>query len=707
MSSDKSSKQGVFHMIELLSPAGSMEALHAAVQNGADAVYLGSGSFNARAGAKNFTPEQLQEAVSYCHIRGVKVHLTVNTLTTDREQRALEELIRQAAKCGVDAFIVQDPGTVKLCRQMAPTVEVHASTQMGIHNLDGVKAAAEMGCSRAVLARELSRREIAYICKHSPIEIEVFAHGALCMCYSGQCYFSSVIGRRSGNRGQCAQPCRLPYGYERQENKYPLSLKDNCLISYLSELKEMGVASLKIEGRMKRPEYVAIVTRIYRSALSSGYVTAENAAQLERVFSRQGFTQGYYEGKVGQNMLGTRQDLQEDRDLLARARATYESGELSRVGVTFYALVQKGKPAQLAAEDPEGRRCMTEGAVPEAARTRAITAEDLEARLSKTGGTPYFLNQFRAVVDPGLSLSAAEINNMRRDVLTKLSALRGRAPDISLQPVSPPFPASGKSGKPRMIASVLHLEQVTGKLLQAAPAVLYVPLTELSKDPDLALKVPQATELCAVVPRVITDSQQPEIEQCLLALKRHGVGSVLCGNLGHAAMAQRLGLGVRGDFGLNVFSTAALDHWQSQGLRSATISFEATLPQIRDMGKQVPCEILVYGRLPLMLTENCLIKNRTGVCACKSGPMKLTDRMGQQFPVVPDPGTCRSVILNGKKLYLLDRTDDLSRLGLSYLRLQFTTESPTDVDHVLSQWQSSAPFDPASCTRGLYARGVE
>lgn len=694
-------------MIELLSPAGSMEALYAAVQNGADAVYLGCGSFNARAGAKNFTFDQLREAVSYCHIRGVAVHLTVNTLTTDRERPQVEELIRQAARAGVDAFIVQDPGTVQLCRQMAPSVAVHASTQMGIHNLDGVLQAAKMGCSRAVLARELSRREIAYICKNSPIEIEVFVHGALCMCYSGQCYFSSVIGRRSGNRGQCAQPCRLPYGYERQENKYPLSLKDNCMISYLNELKAMGVASLKIEGRMKRPEYVAVVTRIYRSALSDGHITPENAAQLERVFSRQGFTQGYYEGKIGQDMLGTRQDIREDRELLARARATYENTELSRVGVTFYALIRAGEPAQLAVEDEQGRQCKTVGPVPDAARTRALTEEDLQARLQKTGGTPYFMKNFRAIVEPGLSLSAAEINNMRRDVLSRLSALRGREPDVTLQPAEAPFPAAGNANAPKLTVSVLRLAQITPALLEKKPAILYIPLAELTKDLALLRRVGRETEICPVLPRVIPDSQIPAMKKGLLALKAHGVTGVLCGNLGHVAMAKELGLAVRGDFGLNVFSTAALDYWRGEGLSSATISFEATLPQIRDMGKQLPCELLVYGRLPLMLTESCLIKNRSGVCSCQGGTMKLTDRMGQQFPVVPDPGTCRSIILNSKKLYLLDRRNDLGKLGLHYLRLQFTTEPPADVDRVLTQWEEQSAFDGANCTRGLYLRGVE
>jgi len=694
-------------MIELLSPAGSPEALRAAVQNGADAVYLGCGSFNARANAKNFTPDSLREAVSYCHIRGVKVHLTLNTLTTDREQSQVAELIRQAARAGVDAFIVQDPGTVRLCRAIAPRVAVHASTQMSIHSLDGVRQAAKLGCSRVVLARELPEEDIAYICRHSPVEIEVFVHGALCMCYSGQCYFSSVVGRRSGNRGQCAQPCRLPYGYGRQEEKYPLSLKDNCLISRLSRLQALGVASLKLEGRMKRPEYVATVTRIYRSALDVGQVTEENRRELEQVFSRQGFTQGFYEGRPGGHMLGTRQELREDKALLAAARASYENGERPRVPLRFYALIRRDQPVLLAAEDPEGRRCKVEGPVPEAARTRPLDAAELESRLAKTGGTPYRLEALKCAIDPGLSLSAAAVNSLRRELLNQLTMLRGRSPGAELFAPPPVSRQAGPDKKPALTVSVMTAGQVTDALLALNPRVLYVPLSVLKKEPTLLRRVPQGTELCPIVPRVIPDRQQQEVEADLIRLKQAGIRSVLCGNTGHIAMVQRLGLRARGDFGLNVFSSAAMDHWKEEGLRSVTVSFEATLPQIRDLSKPLPCELLAYGRLPLMLTENCLIRNRTGVCACTGAVTRLIDRKGEEFPVLPDPGTCRSVVYNGKKLYLLDKQEELSRLGLWALRLQFTTENPQGVDRVLGQYARGAEFNGEACTRGLYYRGVE
>ena len=280
-------------MIELLAPAGSMEALYAAVQNGANAVYLGCGTFNARQSAKNFTPQTLTEAIKYCHIRGVQVHLTLNTLISDREAEECGELIRHAAASGVDAFIVQDLGVVQMCRRIAPKVPIHGSTQMTIPSLPGVLFCAAMGMSRVVLSRELSREEIRHICRNSPIEIEVFAHGALCMSYSGQCYLSSAIGGRSGNRGRCAQPCRQCYGYSRRENRYPLSLKDNCLVAYLQELERMGVASLKLEGRMKRPEYVAAVTDVYRKALDTGNVSKPMMDALLTAFNRQVFTDGY------------------------------------------------------------------------------------------------------------------------------------------------------------------------------------------------------------------------------------------------------------------------------------------------------------------------------------------------------------------------------------------------------------------------------
>jgi len=288
---------------ELLAPAGGREALVAAVQSGADAVYMGFGAFNARRSARNFSDEEFRTAVSYCHLRGVKVYLTLNTLVTDRELPLLADAARVASACGVDAILVQDWGVLDTLRSLIPDVPLHASTQMSLHTLSGVEESARLGMTRAVLARELNRGEIAEICKKSPIEIEAFVHGALCMCYSGQCEMSAVIGRRSGNRGACAQPCRLPYGFSGKANAHPLSLKDACLAPFVPEMMDMGVACLKIEGRMKRPEYVAAVTEIYARLLREHRApTKDEQKKLALAFSRDGFTEGYYLGARGREM---------------------------------------------------------------------------------------------------------------------------------------------------------------------------------------------------------------------------------------------------------------------------------------------------------------------------------------------------------------------------------------------------------------------
>ena len=694
--------------MELLAPAGSMEALRAAVCNGADAVYLGADTFNARMNARNFSAADLQEAVVYCHVRGVKVHLTLNTLVLDREMPRAAELIRLAASCGVDAFIVQDLGVVSLCRQLAPDVPIHASTQMSIHSLDGVMEAAALGCSRVVLARELPAEEIAHICKKSPVEIEVFVHGALCMCYSGQCYLSSVIGRRSGNRGQCAQPCRLPYGYGRFEStRYPLSLKDNCLVGELDELRRMGVASIKIEGRMKRPEYVAIVTRAYRTVLNGGKLMPSDLQELETAFSRQGFTDGYFRGQTGSDMFGRRQEGEDTADLFASARATYEQGEPQRIGVRFYAMIRRGEPAQLAVEDPDGNLCRTRGPVPEQAVYRSLTPQDLEQQLKKTGGTPYLCTAVRSSLDPDLMLPASAINAMRRDVIAELTAKRGRAAPARLNAYDEPPRYDGIAGEPQLTIAVRTAGQITSRMLSMKPTVLYVPLSELAEHPDLPQRVSVETQLAAILPRVIWSGELAPVARQLRTVYEMGVRQVLAGNLGQLHIARAAGFAVRGDFGLNIVNSRAMRYLREQGLDSQLLSFELTLPQIRDISKAVPAELLIYGRLPLMLMENCVMKNRTGICACQTGTVRLVDRVGEEFPIVKDPGTCRNVLLNGKKLYLLDKKDALRGMGLWALRLQFTTENPGEIDKVLMDYQGRAVFDAGSYTRGLYSRGVE
>jgi len=693
-------------MLELLAPAGSMEALRAAVQNGANAVYLGCGSFNARQGAKNFTPQTLTEAVKYCHVRGVQVHLTLNTLVSDREMPELTALIRHAAVSGVDAFIVQDLAVVQLCRTIAPQVSIHGSTQLTVHSLSGVLMCAAWGMSRVVLSRELSKEDIAYIVKNSPVEIEIFAHGALCMCYSGQCYLSSAIGGRSGNRGRCAQPCRQSYGYGRWENKYPLSLKDNCLVWYLKELESMGVASLKLEGRMKRPEYVAAVTGVYRQALDTGTVTNQMLQTLSAAFNRQGFTDGYYAGNTGSHMFGVREDKYDDAKWLQQIRQTYETTENGLVGVRFQCeLSQMG--STLTVTDPEDRSCTVAGPIPEQARNLPLTEDVLISRLAKTGGTPYIFLGADCLIEPGVTLSASAINTMRRDALSQLTALRARREQPRLGRPEKIIRFSGMREAPGMTVQVTTREQITPALLQMPLQVLYVPLYILALDPDFCRVLASRVTVAAVLPRIVQDREMPRLKQDLAVIRRAGVRQVLVGNLGLILPAREAGMQVRGDFGLNIYNSRSVGAMRELELRSATLSFEMTLPQIRDVSKAVPCEIFAYGRLPLMITENCVIRGRTGSCTCNLGSTKLTDRTGADFPVIRDGDKCRSVILNGKKLNWLDRREDLSRLGLWALRLYFTTENPREVDQVLSCWERPTSFDPGACTRGLYLRGLE
>ena len=560
--------------------------------------------------------------------------------------------------------------------------------------------------SRVVLSRELSREEIAYICANSPVEIEVFAHGALCMGYSGQCYLSAAIGGRSGNRGRCAQPCRQSYGYGRWENRHPLSLKDNCLVHYLKDLTAMGVASLKLEGRMKRPEYVATVTKVYREALDSGNVTRQQEKQLLTAFNRQGFTDGYYAGKTGQHMFGIREEKADDPNWIKEARLTYETAENGLVPIVISATVLPGH-SSLTVSDADGRSCTVRGPAPEVARNLELTEEMLAARLAKTGGTPFACAQIQCNIEPGLTLSAAAINAMRRDALNQLVVLRARRDTARVsRPVRVPH-FEGPAGHPALTVQITNREQITGRLLKMNPAVLYVPLHLLTQDPVWATGLVERAKICAVLPRIVHDGEMAKLKTDLRQIRELGIREALVGNLGLLIPVRECGLRARGDFGLNLFNSRSMYIARELELRSACLSFEMTMPQIRDVSKAVPAELLVYGRLPLMITENCLVKGRTGECTCHLSATKLMDKTGAEFPIIKDGNSCRSVLLNGKKLSWLDRQADLARLGLWAVRLYFTTENAREVDRVITDCREGRPFDPGACTRGLYLRGVE
>lgn len=694
-------------MIELLSPAGSPEGVIAAVQNGADAVYIGMGAFNARRGAKNFTDEEFVKAVRYCHVRGCKVYVTLNTLVNDREMRDAVAAAKLASDAGADALIVQDLGMSYAIRCALPDIPLHASTQMSLHNLAGVEAAAEMGITRAVLARELSFEQIRFITKNASIETEVFVHGALCFCHSGQCYMSALIGRRSGNRGLCAQPCRLQYSLGGRMDDHPLSLKDNCLVDQIRRLEEVGVASLKIEGRMKRPEYTGIVTGVYAKAIrEQRNPDKEEMELLEKTFSRQGFTQGYFIGDK-LDMFGVRSEPDKDADkIFATARKQYAEGEMRRVPVHFYTVLEKGEHIKAIAFDDDGHKAIATGPVPERAKRQGLTEQYLIEQMFKTGGTPYNCIENKAKAEPGLYLPASEINELRRKLIAQLSAEREKAPERrTLRIPAPPVNVPAISD-PARIYQVRTAEQLTPELAELKPDYIYFPAMELAENFDpLRPFIDNGARPVAVMPRVITDDQSREVYAALEKLFDYGVNEALTGNLGHVFIARQAGMKVRGDFGLNAFNSYTLRVLQDAGFISATASFELRLAQIKAMAKPVDTELIIYGRLPLMVSDQCIIRQSAGRCNCQT-PGQLSDRMGSVFPVVKEFG-CRNVIYNAHKLYLADKRDDLYALGLWGLRMLFTTESPRECVEVAKGYLGLTDYKPNVLTRGLYYRGVD
>ncbi len=694
-------------MMELLSPAGSPEAVIAAVQNGADAVYMGMGNFNARRGAKNFTDEEFERAVRYCRIRGCKVYVTLNTLVNDREVEDALRSARLASEAGADAILVQDLGLAAAIRGYLPDIPLHASTQMSIHNLAGVEAAAELGMTRAVLARELSLDQIRYIAKRAPIETEIFVHGALCFCHSGQCYMSALIGQRSGNRGMCAQPCRLQYSLGGRMDDHPLSLRDNCLVDRLQEIEDAGVACIKIEGRMKRPEYTAIVTKIYSAALREHrQPTPEELDELERAFSRQGFTQGYFNGDR-EDMFGVRGEPDKDVErMFTLARKGYSEGELRRVPVHFYTVAEKGQPIRAIAFDDDGHKSVAAGRAPEKARGQGLTSGYLTEQMFKTGGTPYNVVENRAQADPGLYLPAAAVNELRRNLLADLSEQRGRPPRrrVGVIPSRPKGRPQG--GDPLMIFQVLTADQLTPELAALRPAYLYVPLMVMNENFELLRPFTElGTVPVVVLPRVITDSERPYVKEVLQHLFDSGINEALVGNLGHAVLARSVGMHIRGDFGLNVFNSLSMEMVREAGFLSATASFELRIAQIRDLAKTLDTEMIVYGRLPLMVSDQCVIRHSAGRCSCQT-PAQMADRMGAVFPVVKEFG-CRNVIYNTHKLFLADRTEDVYGAGLWGVRMMFTTEVPRECVEVAKVYLGKSDYQPNVLTRGLYYRGVE
>ncbi len=677
--------------MELLAPAGDFAAARSAVHNGADAIYVGGRVLNARRAAKGFSGEELKELCAFCRLRKVKVYVTVNTLTKEEELPDLLALAKEMAEAGVDAAIVADLGAARVLRAVCPTLPLHASTQMNIHSLAGIKELEKLGFRRAVLARELTLEEIKNICQNTAMEIEVFAHGALCMCYSGNCYLSAVIGQKSGNRGLCAQPCRLPY----ENGKFPLSLKDLCTLSLLKDLEQAGVASLKIEGRLKSPEYVGSVTNAYRKALSGIQTTQEDLTRLKHIFSRDGFTEGYLKDQKGPAMFGTKTKTAyaDYKEAIKDVSKTLEEGFEPKKRKVSFRLFMKEDLCKLTVQC-EDFKAEILGDPPAPALKKEVTEEDALRALSKLGGTPFEMEECSALIRHDLFYPAAAFNALRREAIRQIEAHFAPQP----HPFNPAIPSIGAVQNYTMKPTLEGWFWDPKKALPRADKRLSRYWLN-GADPAQAAPFAEDPRAGVFFPAVMEESRLKKVAKALYEM---GFRHALVRNLGQIAPVRAAGLTPHGDFAFNIANSHTLAVLAEQDLADCILSFELTLRQIRRLEKPLPCGIIVYGRLPLMETENCIIRNGSD---CQKGKgATLTDRTGRAFPIACGHD-CGSVLFNSTPLFLADRNREWKETGISFGRLLFTDETPEEITAIIDAYQGGGD-PPADYTRGLYYRGV-
>ncbi|MBQ6999311.1 MAG: U32 family peptidase [Clostridia bacterium] len=682
--------------IEVLVPAGSYENFVAAVNNGADAVYLGGSSFSARANAVNFSNEEIADAVKYAHVRDCKVYVALNTLVEDSKLKDAYEFAKFCYEIGVDALIVQDVGVLSMLKECFPDFKLNASTQMTVHNLKGVKAAERAGFSRIVLSRELSESEIGNICAGTNAEIEVFAHGALCMSYSGQCLMSSFIGGRSGNRGACAQPCRLPYsltdadGNTVCDEKYLLSLKDLCMLDEIGTLEKLGVKSLKIEGRMKNSAYVSMAAHMYDKYRNGGNVDKKDIEDLKSVFSRSGFTKGYFENSTGRHMLNidrNNDDVYKNITDNAKARAdALAKSEGKKIIINGSFTANLGEAPILCVWDNDGNSTTVEGkTIVEAALKVALTDERIREQMLKTGGTPFEFDEFVINIDNGISLPIKELNNMRRTALADIENQRAYI-----------------SGRDNIKDFSFNIVKSNPKTEFTASGYTYEQIKELRK-----------TSVSRIyVPKNVYDEHREEFMSdrffvALPTIERHGKVAEGYDRISASNFSQIYDDATfkHGGFRLNVFNSMSVKFLKDAGFNSVCLSPEMNINAIRTVSKDIPVEVIAYGYIPVMTVQNCVIKSAHGKCACNGKVNYLKDRKGASFSVVADKDSCTNIILNSTPLYMADKMDDIHRGGVAYANLYFTTETADEVKNIISLYENGKPFDK-QYTRGHFYRGV-
>ena len=685
--------------IEILAPVGSEEMLRAAVFSGADAVYLGFSGFNARTGAGNFDADSLQEAVRFCHARGVAVHVALNTTVYGTELSALEQAIRAVAASGADAVICQDLAVATLIGKIAPQLPRHGSTQMSVHTLQGALELKELGFTRVVLARELSLPEVEHITKHCGIETECFIHGALCMSVSGQCYMSAFLGGRSGNRGSCAGPCRLPFEANALPEGKPgrlhhLSLKDNSAIDKLDKLQALGVASAKIEGRLRTPEYVAAAVS---ACLAGREGRAYDRDLLKNAFSRSGFTSGYLDGKIDGTMFGVRSeaDAELTKKTLPMLRELYRR-ERSRVPVQMKLEIEEGGE-KLTVTDADGNKAFAYGdAEPQPARTDPT--ESLNRSLTKTGGTPFAAEKITVEMDGGpWFIPGSAVNELRREALDALLKKREvLRPWPTTEEHVTALPQRTLPPRRTLRARFERWEQVPERALDGVE-YLILPIAQADRVPR-EWRAKTLLEL----PRVMFGALEQDTARRIAATQDAGFAGYEVSNIAHLRLCR--GLPMTGGFGLNITNNVAAQFYAEQGLSSLLI-----LPEVKDSdiasiaptrnGKPVPTGVMIYGHMPLMLTRACPLQNIHDCAHCdKTGV--LTDRKAKKFPVRCGLGV--RTIYNPVPIYMGDKP---GALAVDYGVAYFTLESREEAAQVLDSIRTHAPFE-GEFTRGLYFKGT-
>lgn len=684
--------------IEILAPAGGYDSLVAAVRSGADAVYLGEKSFSARTSAKNFDDDELKKAVAYCHVHGVKVYVTINTLIFDDEFEQLKRAIISAAEADADALIVQNQGVARLAKKIAPKLPLHASTQMSVHTASGVRALYEMGFKRVVLSREMSKEEIRK-CAEIPVELEVFVHGALCMSVSGQCYFSAMLGSRSGNRGACAQTCRLPFSVGKNKDGYALSLKDNSLINHISELEEIGVTSAKIEGRMKRPEYVSAAVRACREQSDFGFVSEETAKTLRGVFSRTGFTDGYFTGKLGKEMFGTRTKsdvVSADEKLFSSIRQTYKD-EIQNVLISGNFKARLGENPVLEITDGEHTVTKKSDLLCEKAIKTPLDNEKCKSQLTKTGGTAYKFEKLEIEIDNDISLPLSALNSLRREVLTALDEMRSQVHNYTINSVEIFENIQPFEGKKRAVRARTAVTKIGNGFKQCE--LVFVPL--FSDIREIERLKNEGFKIGVEIPRGMF-GREKQIEKALINVKAIGISDVLCHNIGALYQAKSLEMTLHGGFGLNLVNTYDLFWAQEYGLKSVELSFELTFERINRLGGTIDRGIISYGYLPLMLCRNCPNKSSGIDCKTCKNQSKMQDRKGKRFYLKCD-GNCTEV-LNCVPLFIAE--EEISKLSTSFNVLRFNVENYVENVENIKDFNGFSMLKD-KFTRGLYKRGVE